>query len=97
MHTYKNAVVYKESTRQIAIIKLPDTEESEDVFCVSFKRLIVLTPEQKILYTQQNNTSTHLHYREHSKYCIWQNDIRLSLLALECLHNSLSHLHKLEA
>ena len=87
---YPNALKYKVDNSHIIIQTTGD-----DDFYLTFKKLLKLNDVEKKQYRNNNSKSTILLEREHSQLCIWVNYIRLSLSAMECLHNSFDELESL--
>ena len=81
---FKDAIKYKAGGKRVFIKK-----ESDNEYLLRFQRVIKLDDIEKEQYRKNNSIATILIERKHSQLCIWQNDIKLSLFALECLHNSL--------
>jgi len=88
---YKDALKYKVEGRHVIVQKL-----GEEDFQLTFKRVLKLNDTEKNQYRENNSKSTILLEREHSQLCIWVNYIRLSLIAMECLHNSYNELGSLK-
>lgn len=88
---YKDALKYKINGRHIIIKKLANEE-----YYIVFKRLLKLDNKQKKELRKGNSRSSKLVERKHSEFCIWRNEMKLSLLALECLHHSFNELDSLQ-
>lgn len=80
--TYKDGIEYKFNNGRILIKKYKKN------YSCQFRRLAILTPKKKQEYIKLNSGTSILQYRNHSKYCIWNNIVILSKEAIECISDS---------
>lgn len=89
---YRDALKYKMGDRHIWIAK----REGDTVF-VQFRKMALLTEEEKQEYRLLQSPRSKLIERAHSKFCIWVNESMLSFEAINCLHHSLNELKNLKS
>lgn len=82
---YTNCIEFKMLNKRILCWKKKDNKGVKLVF----KRLIIAPKsKQKSFFIEQDNDSTTFKFRKHSKYCVWVNEIDMSLEAYECIYKS---------
>lgn len=81
---YNDGILFRPKNKRISILKL-ENDESVTIF---FTRLLKLeTQEDKDKYIAIDDTmGRKLIHRPHSKYCIWLNQLTLSMESFSCLH-----------
>jgi len=90
--TYKNAVEHRMLNKRLMVVK-----EGEDTFEVHTKILLHdLTDKERAAIIKDENSRSILVRREHSKYCVWHNYMKLSRIAFECLFETEQFIDRLK-